>query len=120
MFRILEPVDKSVLEIEIKGEVTKEDYDRLENAIESKLNESEKVNMFCRITELSGITAEAILSDFKLFAKYYDKIEKMAIISTEDWAEWVSKLGAVLPMEVMHFDPEDEELAWQWLFKSDI
>jgi len=118
MIRILETIDKSVLEVEIEGELTKEDYDRLEKAIESRLSESGKVNMLCKIIEFSGITAEAILSDFKLLAKYYDKIEKMAIVSTKQWAEWVAKLGAVLPMDVMHFDPDETDNAWQWLLKS--
>ena len=118
IIRILETIDKSVLEVEIEGELTKEDYDRLEKAIESKLSESGKMNMLCRIIGLSGITAEAILSDFKLLAKYYDKIEKMAIVSTKEWAEWVAKLGAVLPMEVIYFDADETDMAWQWLLKN--
>lgn len=117
MLEIMETVDKSVLEIEVKGEVTKDDYDRLEKAIEKRLNESEKVNMYCSIIEFSGLTAEAIFSDFKLFAKYYDKMEKMAIVSGKEWTEWVSKLGAVLPMEIMHFDVDEKEMALRWLMK---
>lgn len=117
MFKVMETVDKSVLEIEVKGEVTKDDYDRLEKAIEKRLSESEKVNMYCRIIEISGITAEAILADFKLLAKYFSKIEKMAIVSGKEWTEWISKLGAVLPMKIMHFDVDEKELAWRWLLK---
>ena len=118
MFKIKETVDKSVLEIEVDGELTKEDYDRLEQSIEKRLTESDKVNMFCRIIELSGMTAQAILSDFKLFAKYYGKIEKMAIVSSKEWTEWVSKLGAVLPMKIIHFDEDEQEKAWRWLLKQ--
>jgi hypothetical protein len=117
MLEIKETVDKSMLEIEVKGEVTKEDYDRLEKAIEKRLSETDKVNMYCKIIDISGITAEAILSDFKLFAKYYNKIEKIAIVSDKEWVEWVSKLGAVLPMEVMHFDTDEKEMALRWLMK---
>ncbi|MGM0651783.1 MAG: STAS/SEC14 domain-containing protein [Bacillota bacterium] len=118
MIRIIETVDESVLEVEIEGELTRNDYDRLEKAIENKLSESEKVNMLCRIIEFSGITAKAVLSDFKLLAKYYAKIEKIAIISMKDWAEWVAKLGAVLPMEVMYFDADETDMAWKWLLKN--
>jgi hypothetical protein len=117
MLEIKETVDKSMLEIEVKGEVTKEDYDRLEKAIEKRLSETDKVNMYCKIIDFSGITAEAILSDFKLFAKYYNKMEKIAIVSDKEWAEWVSKLGAVLPMEIMHFDTDEKEMALRWLMK---
>lgn len=117
MFKVMETVDKSVLEIEIEGEVTKEDYERLDKAIEKRLSESEKVNMYCRIIELSGITAAAIISDFKLLAKYFSKIEKMAVVSDKEWTEWVSKLGAVLPMEIIHFEVHEKELAWRWLLK---
>lgn len=118
MFDILETVDKTVLEIEIDGEITKDDYDRLDQAIIEKLKETEKVKLFCWIKDLSGITAEAIISDFKLLVKHYTNIEKMAIVSTEDWIEWVTKLEAVLPMEVKYFDNDEKDLAWKWLMKS--
>jgi hypothetical protein len=115
MFKIHETDDKSLIELEVKGDLTKEDYDRLEEAIVEKLKESEKVNILGRITELSGMTAEAILADFKLLVKHYSSIEKMAVVSSKEWVEWVSKLGAVLPVEIKYFDVDESDLARNWL-----
>ena len=115
MFTIYPTDDERVIELEIKGDVTKEDYALLEDAIKEKLKEMEHVNLLCRITEFSGITAQAVLKDFKLFIKHYSNIRKMAVISTKDWIEWMTKLGAVLPVEMKHFELDDYDQAQRWV-----
>ena len=115
MFRILESGVNSVIEMEVKGDVTKDDYERLEEAIKEKLKETDKVNILCKITELSSITAKAILADFKIGVKHYRNINRMAVVSAKEWIEWWSKLGAILPVEIKHFNTDEIDQAWNWI-----
>ena len=117
MFRILETDVESVIELEVKGDVTKEDYEKLEEAIKQKLDQTKSVNLLCKITELSSVTAEAIIKDFKFGVKHYNDIEKMAVVSSKNWVQWMSKLGAVLPVKLKHFEPNQIDEAWQWVKK---
>ena len=115
MFKILETTIDSVIEMQIEGEVLAEDYERLEAAIKEKLEKTDKVNILCRVKELSNITAGAILEDFKLGIKHYKNIGKIAVVSSEDWTEWVTKLSAILPVETKHFNMEEIGEAWSWV-----
>ncbi len=115
MFKILETAVDSVIEMEVEGEVTAEDYEVLEEAIKDKLKETDQVNILCRVKELSKITAQAILEDFKLGVKHYKNIGKIAVVSSEDWTEWITKLSAILPVESKHFDTEEIDEAWSWV-----
>ncbi|EEG76200.1 SpoIIAA family protein [Dethiobacter alkaliphilus] len=115
MFRILETDVESVIEFEVKGDVTKKDYEKLEEAIQQKLAQTNSVNLLCRITELSSVTAEAIIKDFKVGVEHYKNINKMAVVGSAEWVQWMSKLGAVLPVDIKHFEPHQIDEAWEWV-----
>ncbi len=86
------------LDIELKasGKLKHGDYTimipMLKQALKSMPNP--KVNMLIDATEFQGWELEAVWDDFKFGIEYKDVFLKIAIVGTEKWQEYLTKIGS--------------------------
>ena len=108
---------EGVLEVELiaKGKLTHEDYmvmiPMIEQAIKSIPNV--KVNMLLNALEFEGWELQAAWDDFKFGMEYKDTFLKIAIVGTEKWQEYMTKMGDwFMHGEVKFFYELDDAKEW--------
>jgi len=109
--------NNGVLDVTIKstGTLTHADYSvmvpMLEQAIQSIPNI--KVNMLIDALDFEGWELEAAWDDFKFGMQYKDTFLKIAIVGTEQWQEYIAKMGNwFMNGEVKFFYDLDEAKGW--------
>ncbi len=108
--------DHPIIEVEVGESLTAEDYEHFSPKLEQKIEQSGKVNLFCRMDRVPDMSSGAIVRDFKLFFKHYSSFNKMAIISDDEDVSSLMKAEEILPgVNIECFDTQHEEQAWEWL-----
>jgi hypothetical protein len=116
MIEILEQTTETCLAIHFSGKVTGDEYQKFLDALEEKLQGTEKVDL---VMELSGFDFhgdfEAVKKDFKFGFGGYKKLHRAAFVGDQKWIEWFTRLvGPFTRTEEKHF-PEgrlDEAVIW--------
>lgn len=113
------PAPAHVAAFRFAGTLTGDDYDRCIAEIETRLAAFRRIGMFCDLTAMTGLTAQALGKDLRYaLGKLgeYDRFARAALISERDWLDRVSALaGRLLPdTEVRAFaaGQQAEAIAW--------
>lgn len=118
MIEILEKTKGNLLAIQVKGKLTKADYDIFNPILEKTIKDYKKPKLYCEIMELDMPTFKAIWEDIKNIPNY-NKLEKCAVVGTKDWYEPMVKFfGKLISPEVRYFSIEQKDLANDWLTES--
>lgn len=110
------PTRDNVMIVKASGKVTGEDVDRIVTDTETKLAQFEEIGVVADMTELEGMTAEAVAKDFASQFKFlgdWKRFPKVAVVAEPGWLAGLSRtMGAVLPqIEVRTFAPDEGEQA---------
>ena len=118
MIDILEAPDH-VFAARLVGALTGPDFDLVEREIEARIARNGRIGVAADLTELSGVTPEALLKDLRYnIAKlgHWDQFPREAVITQRDWIAAVTKaIHPFVPkVEVRAFKPEarGEAIAW--------
>jgi hypothetical protein len=118
MIEILEAPDH-VFAARFVGALTGPDFDRVRQEIEARIARHGRIGVAADLTELTGVTPEALLKDLRYnLAKlgHWDQFPREAVITGRDWIAAVTKAvdPLVRQVEVRAFKPEEraEAIAW--------
>ena len=104
MITILEKTKEGLIGIQVKGKLTKADYDIFNPILEKTIKDYKKPKLYCEILELDMPTFQAIWEDIKIIPKY-NKLERCAVVGTKDWYEPMVKFfGKMISPEVRYFN----------------
>ena len=103
------------LNLKAQGKLTHQDYQvfipMVENAI--KMAPNAKFNVLLNALDFEGWELEAAWDDFKFGMEFKDSFQKIAIVGTKKWQEYVSKMGDwFMDGEVLFFYDLEEAKAW--------
>ena len=121
MIDILPESESDALAIVITGELTSEDYAKLEPELELRADRPDDFDVLVEISGVEGLEPGAIRDDLRFATEYSSHIGRMAVVTDEPlWqgvADLIGKpLGALVGAEVERFDDRVE--AWKWLRAS--
>ena len=87
-----------VMEVDVTGKFTKEDYARFVPATEALLKEQGKIRILFVMHDFHGWSAGAIWEDIKFDLKHFAHIERLAIVGERKWnTAWKSFAGLSRP-----------------------
>jgi hypothetical protein len=116
MLQKLELSTGPVVGYKVIGKVTVEDYQQLEPAVQTLVDEYDGVCLLLDLQEFAGEEVKAWLPDLKFGHRFHDKINRMAIVGDKRWQKWVAALASPwYAKETRFFHPEETDKAWSWL-----
>ncbi|MBT4879569.1 MAG: STAS/SEC14 domain-containing protein [Alphaproteobacteria bacterium] len=114
MFKIISE-EPNLLAIQGSGSLSILDYKDVMPKIEKYIQGNKEANFVIDVRDVSGITTEAIIEDFKFSHKYCGKFGRIAIIGKKSWMDSLIEMSSKLSKaEIKHFLPKDEFMAFDW------
>lgn len=117
-FKIIETDQPNVLGFEIDGKLTRSEMGWVAELIIGALERNGRMRLLGRIGELRGFEPTAFLnSDYvRMKLKAFHGVERYALVGGPGWLpSWIEVVAPLVTMEVRHFQPDEEDLAWAWL-----
>lgn len=117
MLRQLEQSRDDVVGYSVGGEITDQEFQQLASELRDAIAMHGRVRVLFRLTDVSLQSFFTALDDrFRFVQEHAEDIERVAIVSDDKAAQWLSKLAdAFRPVETRHFPRDEEQQAWAWL-----
>ena len=116
MFKILNLTQNNLIAFQVKGKVTKEDYDRLTPLLEKTSREHDTKKLYVEIENIQGIEPSALWEDLKAYFQHYKDYDRIAIVSDGKVIEILTKAAKpFVSGEVRFFRDPDLLRARQWV-----
>ena len=102
------------VEVSVYGELTVDDYRRLETAITRELKtKAPRVKLLLDLTRMIGFTLDVAWEEIKFTRAHAHDFRRIAIVTPDQWAPWISWVsGAFTDAEVVLFDDLKTAEAW--------
>jgi len=118
MIEVLPESESDTLAVVISGELTPEDYDKLEPELSLRAEREGSFDMVVELNEVEGLELEAIKNEFDFTKRYSDNIDRLAIVSDSTWWRRITgmltaPMEELMDVETSQFD--DRVDAWKWL-----
>ena len=108
--------DSQTIAFEVIGKATKEDLQKLEQAIEEQFSKDQPFNAYAIMEQAELPTPKALLEEVKIDMKRWRQYNKLAVISEKNWLEKITNLSDFLPgIKAKHFNMNEMEQAWNWI-----
>jgi hypothetical protein len=114
VFRRLPDSAAHVIGYELHGEVTEQDVERIQADIRSAIEDHGRIRLLVTLDDLQGVEPAAVWQDLKMTDEYARHLDRMAVVGSERWQEWVTRAADVMT-DAAYFGPEEHEAAWAWL-----
>jgi hypothetical protein len=118
MIERLEGFPENVVAVAGKGQVTKEDYEKvLIPAVEAALKTQRRINFYYELgPEFVGIEVGAAWQDFKEGVRHLFRWEKMALVTDVDWIRrTISGFAVFMPGDLRVFPYAEQAAARAWV-----
>jgi hypothetical protein len=118
MIERLEGFPENVVAVAGKGQVTKEDYEKvLIPAVEAALKTQRRINFYYELgPEFVGIEVGAAWQDFKEGVRHLFRWEKMALVTDVDWIRrTISGFAVFMPGDLRVFPYAERATARAWV-----
>jgi hypothetical protein len=108
-----------VLETQISGKLSHDDYQRLVPEFERVLNEHGKARVLFDMVDFHGWEAGALWDDIKFDVKHFSDIERVAMVGDKHWEKGMSVFcKPFTTAKVRYFDRAHTAEARTWLQES--
>lgn len=119
MIQIVKDNGQETVAIKIDGNLTAADYDEILPVLESRIRKYDKINLYCEVSNVEKVDPEAIWKDLKFDVRHYNHFRKIAMVGSEKWVKWLTKLSKPFTTaEVKFFKSTERDQAWNWLTAS--
>jgi hypothetical protein len=108
--------DRGVLEVQLTGTLVREDYKELAPTMERMVKQHLNFRLFVVMHEFHGWTGAAMWEDFKLGAKHFNDIERLAMVGETKWEKFMTAFCKPFTRaKVRYFDHTKVDEARVWL-----
>jgi len=105
-----------VLEVQVSGKLTREDYARFVPEFERLIKEHGKIGVLFEMADFHGWKAAALWEDLKVGVKHFADIERLAMVGEKRWEKGMSAFcRPFTTAEVRYFDRAQIGEARAWL-----
>lgn len=116
MFVMLAPVRGNVIAVRAEGKLTDGDYKSFLPTVEAVIKEHGKARLLIDMTLFEDWDWRAAWDDLIFELKHWRQLERVAVISESEHADWASKLADFLTGEdTKFFGPDESDAAWKWI-----
>jgi hypothetical protein len=120
MITILPETAGNLVAIRMSGVLVRSDYNEFLTLTKQKVAEFEDIRLFIEIENFQEITVQSLWEEIKFEFKYFNNIDKLAIIGEKDWQRRAaSVITAITTAQVRYFDKSEREYALTWIQKPD-
>ncbi len=108
--------ESNVAEIVIDGPVSKQDYDEVCDRLVALIERRGSIRLLEDIREIGHIDLSIIPADIAFAFHHLKEISHCAIVSEEEWLDWLAKaLDPLLSCKVRYFKRQELQAARDWL-----
>ncbi|MDH5631679.1 MAG: STAS/SEC14 domain-containing protein [Gammaproteobacteria bacterium] len=101
------------IQANVFGEMTLQDYQELEQAIDEELRISRRIKLLLDLTMMSGFTLDVAWEDIKFISNHAHDFQRIAIVTQNQWLSWAGWInGAFTDAEISIFADAEEALTW--------
>ncbi|QDU74562.1 hypothetical protein Pan97_15710 [Bremerella volcania] len=105
-----------VMEVDVTGKLTKEDYGQLVPATDKLIKEHGKIRILFVMHDFHGWSAGAMWEDTKFGLKHFTHIERLGIVGETKWEHGMAVFCRPFTMAKMHyFDASKIDEARKWI-----
>jgi hypothetical protein len=105
-----------IVEIQVTGKLTKEDYRRFVPRIDDMVRQHGKVRILFDMVDFHGWKAGALWEDVKFDMKHFTDIDRLAIVGDKQWEKGMAVFcRPFTSAKVRYFDRSRIEEARTWL-----
>lgn len=117
---LVKDAEKDLVEIDVSGRLTNEDYHKFVPEVEQFLKEhGGKASLLFNMHNFSGWDFGGMWEDVRFGAKHRHSFPRLAMVGDKQWEKWTSKLCSVfLDSEVRFFQPTEITDARRWLVET--
>src|SRR5262249_31315018 len=111
-----EMVHGKVLEVNLHGKLTREDYERIVPDTEAMIREHGKIRILITVHDFHGWDAGALWQDIKWTVRHFNHVERMAVVGEKTWHRWMTTLSKPFTgAQVRYFTSDQLEEARDWV-----
>lgn len=119
MIKKLSTSRENILEYEVDDKLTEEENVRVIDEIKVVLRKFGKARLLVKAEKMPQIELSAIDDRLKFAKDHLDQIEKYALVTDSDLAEYISKVSdKVVKVDIRQFAVDEEEMARSWIRES--
>jgi hypothetical protein len=108
--------DSKVLEVQVTGRLTHDDYQRFTPAFERLVKQHGKIRLLFKMVDFHGWEAGALWDDIKFDVKHFSDIERLAMVGDKKWEQGMSAFcRPFTTAKIRYFDSAAIEEARAWL-----
>jgi len=105
-----------IMEVDVTGKLTREDYALFISAIEPLIKEYGKIRVLFVLHDFHGWTAGAVWEDLKFDVKHFTDIERMGIAGEKKWEHGLAVIGKPFTAaKLRYFDLSELDAARAWI-----
>ncbi len=105
-----------VLEIQLSGKLTKEDYGHFVPEMERLIKAHGKIRLLVEMHDFHGWSAGALWQDLKFDARHFRDIERLAIVGETKWQHGMAVFcKPFTTAEIRYFGRAEIDLARTWI-----
>jgi len=108
--------DAALIEMEVAGEVSQEDYEAVIPQLDDAVKEHGSIRCLVHIHDLEGIEPAAVFKDLQWDWENRKNVEKAAIVGEQSWLPLAGQAADVIYAgDVKTFEPDAMDAARAWL-----
>ena len=108
----------NLLDVQIRGKLTHEDYQRFKHRLEDLIQQYGKVRVLLELEDFHGAELAAVWDDFTFGLRHLGAFQRCAVVGDKAWEGWVVGLGKPF-FRVKYFDGSERDEAWRWLWQQE-
>lgn len=107
----------NIIGFAIEGKISEGEIEAIGELMEEKLKTYDTIRMYAEIKDLKGYdSVSAFFDDMKYSLKFWNKVEKAAIVADAKWIDNLTNLADMVTKgDMKHFPMAEKILAMQWL-----
>ncbi|GAB2533511.1 SpoIIAA family protein [Rufibacter soli] len=116
MVEIIKTDNPTVFAVWVKGTLGKAEYEVMLPALEEKIAEHGKLNLYWEMTGLDHWSAEGLWEDLKFDVKHVNSFLKIALVGDKAWEKNLTALmKPFTSAQVKYFDHQNRDEAREWV-----
>jgi hypothetical protein len=108
----------NLLDVQIRGKLTHEDYQKFKSRLEDLIQQYGKVRVLLELEDFQGAELAAVWDDFTFGLRHLSAFQRCAVVGDKAWEGWVVSLGKPF-FRVKYFDESQRDEAWRWLWQTE-